>query len=590
MKQMIAVFIGLLLLTGICYAEGGDPNIDGGGGGMGGGTGESYWTPGNDGVRATIIQSGAPVAILDYANRDYSTEVTQSFKVRCKLSYMAGTSLSPAVIYKNFIPSGVKLPVIISKNGGSTIAAIRDYFTDEQVVRNIAQDSGISFLELTNGSYKLTLEPIAYFKFKGVMYAMTATEAALYDEIVNGDLKLWMGTLTHQNQPFSMFLERSDLGIAPWLGGTVGKQDNSTIKHQLGVGIVSFRYTEEEEPVEPENPGGGIDPDNPGDGTGGGSSSGSDYNNSTYRTDTDVITSVLVRNNRAYGITPDDDAYITFSILGKTYRKQYVCPSGSSQLVWVRWHTPTTPQDTTIRVTGSGVNQTLNVSIGDLPERTPPNPVYDGPGIGAGQYQPNFRLDTEPSWGSETTATWRQWYPTWHPPRKVGMVTRPGYWSFSILEYGATLTVDYDLAPSSRNPTAEGQNGQYTVKAGYGIEAKCTVRVSGIGGATNNDIIAAQNAIAVFPDWKFKTYNRVLEPETRGSYNTKWHFRENPYSYYSDRVHFIPLWYPTATKYPVPVAVFDVWTPAGQLYTSVSDYVDVSGDMYDDWYIRVIDR
>ena len=30
---------------------------------------------------------------------------------------------------------------------------------------------------------------------------MTATEAALYDQVVSGDLRYWMGSLTHQNSP-----------------------------------------------------------------------------------------------------------------------------------------------------------------------------------------------------------------------------------------------------------------------------------------------------------------------------------------------------------------------------------------------------
>lgn len=591
MKKVIAFFLAVFLFTGACLAEGGgtgDPNVEAGDGGeMGGGTGESYWNPGNDGVRVSIIQDGTPVYTMDMANKDYSISVQICYKKTCKLDYMNGVSLTPTSPYVNFIPP-VTLPTIIDKNGGSNIEAIRSYFTDREIVDFIALMSGITFDELTDGAYKLMLEPMSYFKYNGIMYAMTATEAALYDQKVNGNLKYWMGKLTHQNQPFSMFLQRTDLGIQPWVGSTTGKQPNESIINYLGVGIVSFKYTEEQEPTGPEIPAETENPGEPGGGTGG--TTNPITGSGTYRTDTDVITSVLVRSS--YDVTPDDDAYVTFTILGQTYKKQYVCPAGSSQLVWVRWHTPTTPQSINIKVSRSGVNGTIPVTISELKENTPPNPVFDGPGISAGQYQPNFRLATEPDWGKNTTATWREWYPTWHPPRRVsdgfgGIITYPGYWTFSILEYGATLAVDYDLAPSDRCPTAFTRGKDYTIKSGYGVQVKCDVKVTGIGGVSNSDVTPVQSGLAVFPDWKFGTYNRVLEPENRGSYNTKWRFKVNPYSYYGERVHFTPVWYPPS-RYPIPLAIFDVWTPAGQLYTTVSDYVTVDGDMYDDWYIRVL--
>ena len=75
----------------------------------------------------------------------------------------------------------------------------------------------MDFDTLIGGEYKILLEPIAYYKFEGVMIATTATEAVLYDEIVGGQLRYWMGSLTAKNLPLSMFLETPDL----WLSGMV---------------------------------------------------------------------------------------------------------------------------------------------------------------------------------------------------------------------------------------------------------------------------------------------------------------------------------------------------------------------------------
>lgn len=124
-----------------------------------------------------------------------------------------------------------------------------------------------------------------------------------------------------------MFLEFSDLGISAWTGNTTGKQNNSDIISTLGVGIVWF----DEAPPEGEIEAPDVE----------------------YRVDTDVITAVTLRTDQ--DLTPDNPASVTFHILGTTYRvNDIVIPAGDSQVVWVKWHTPSTPQTVTITVSVSG--------------------------------------------------------------------------------------------------------------------------------------------------------------------------------------------------------------------------------------------
>ena len=96
-----------------------------------------------------------------------------------------------------------------------------------------------------------------------------------------------------------------------------------------------------------------------------------------YRVDTDVITSVTLRTDT--DLTPDNPASVTFHILGTTYRvNNVVIPAGDSQVVWVTWHTPTTPQTVTITVSVSGAytaQDTFVAEIVDLNEHIPPDPV-----------------------------------------------------------------------------------------------------------------------------------------------------------------------------------------------------------------------
>ena len=93
----------------------------------------------------------------------------------------------------------------------------------------VASAAGVDYETMVSGSYKLLVEPIAYFTHNGKYYAMTATEAALYDQKSGGALRRTMPSLTHKNLPLSMFLEESDLGISAWNGSISGRQSNSDI-------------------------------------------------------------------------------------------------------------------------------------------------------------------------------------------------------------------------------------------------------------------------------------------------------------------------------------------------------------------------
>ena len=181
----------------------------------------------------------------------------------------------------------------------------------------VAEATGIGYEDLISGQYKLLIEPMVFFTYNGQYYAMTATEAALYDQMASGGLRSKMASLTHQNLPLALYLEYSDLGFPVWSGGASGRQSNTDIINALGLGIVWF----DEVPDPPS-----IDaPD------------------VQYRVDTDVITSITLSTGSRR--TPDNPASVTFTIDGRRYRvDNIVIPAGDSQVVWVKWHTPSTPQ------------------------------------------------------------------------------------------------------------------------------------------------------------------------------------------------------------------------------------------------------
>ena len=231
------------LFPSSAFATGGNGNIDGGGGGMGQGTSSNFWTPGNDGVRITVVDASSGTAVsspLDFSNRTQKTSLLHFGKVN-KLQYLSGTGLSlqSGAAYSCIKPAQ-SMPTIVSSKGQSNIEAIKRYFCSEYACMMVAQAARVDYERMIAGEYKLLIEPIAYFTHNGQYYCMTATEAGLYDQMSGGNLRKTMTSLTHKNLPLSMFLEFSDLGISAWTGNTTGKQNNSDIISTLGVGIVWF--------------------------------------------------------------------------------------------------------------------------------------------------------------------------------------------------------------------------------------------------------------------------------------------------------------------------------------------------------------
>ena len=138
-------------------------------------------------------------------------------------------------------------------------------------------------------------------------------------------LRKKLTSLTHKNLPLAMFLETSDLGYPAWGGGKNQKVSDDEIIGSLGLGIVRFN-----EVVTPEV-------------------IAADYE---YRVDTDVVTTVTISGGQS---DPDHPVSVTFSILGRNYTVNNVYyPEDGQQLVWVKWHTPSTEQYITINVSVSG--------------------------------------------------------------------------------------------------------------------------------------------------------------------------------------------------------------------------------------------
>ncbi len=565
MKRLIAVLLCvLLLLVPVAAHADGSGNIDNGGGGMGQGTNGNIWH-GDDGVRITVIRisDNKPVSRpIDLTNYDESN-VDTFFVQKSKIHYRNGSILKAGSgNYKSYKP-GKSMPKIINDSGNANITAIRKYFCASETLKKVAQCIGTTYEKLTDGKYKLLLEPVAYFYFQGYKYAMTATEAAKYDEALSGGLRRKMVSLTHQQLPLSMFLERADLGYPAYKGSKTKAQSDTTIINELGLGIVKFKEDEE-----------------------------SDTDTATYRCDTDVVTSVVLSSDS--DIYPDKPAKVTFRVLGRSYTlTDIVMPAGESQLVWVKWHTPKTPQKVNISVSSSKGNLSddeVTANVVSLEEKTPPDPT-------ATDRNDGFKTPDVPSTAQCLANSWSVWSAEWIPNwvwhedwqwhehkgwesggewEDDGEWVDEGEWEYTDNTYRASLSADMSLKPDDKVPTAKGKK----MKSGYGVKINLTTNVKS---SVKSWTTGAQTAITYFPEFEYKTYWRVLDRVTDG-FSASFEFKTNKYSTYGRRVHFTPLWYPDGT-YTAYTYLEDVWTPAGMLSANLTDYVTIKGNVYDDWHV-----
>ena len=182
------------------------------------GTSTNFWSPGNDGVRVTVVdaQSGAAVSTpVDFANRSQSSAMLHFGKVN-KIQYRDGASLSlQSGVPYNCRQPAYSMPAIITSNSRpATIEAIKRYFCSEYACMMVADAAGVSYERMLSGEYKILLEPIAYVTFNGAKYAFTATEAALYDQLSGGSLRSKLPSVAFQNLPLALFLEYSPTQIS----------------------------------------------------------------------------------------------------------------------------------------------------------------------------------------------------------------------------------------------------------------------------------------------------------------------------------------------------------------------------------------
>jgi len=425
-----------------------------------------------------------------------------------------------------------------------------------------------------------------------------AQEQGLFNFFYSGKDAQYIAGMTHCNLPNSVVLEKGWFDYTAFPPTQNGeKWDYRRIMRGGGWGmrIMYPNGANEKKIIEPK--------DDEGD----------------YRVDTDVITSFKITTGPR--ITPDDKAIVTFRVGGSTISKtDIVLPDGGSQLVWTKWHTPTTPQTMTVTATisgnsnarfeGGGRTIKKTVNIVDLDENVPPDPRAKDPKTGEPVQAPNgYIVPRLPRKAEETTATWGEWSAFWkanwvwhedwekvwtgeyYTDPKTGEERKEyewvdngewvdeGDWEYFWNSYSATLSASYSIKPDEKVSTAKQFYSDWEMKSGYGINIESDINVS--TDAPNSAIAKQGNMINLFPEFNYDKYCRLSERMGGGRFELK----KNKYSTYNQRVHFTPLWFPDDEKYTTYSEIVDVWTPAGQLTLGLDDFINIKGNVFDDWRV-----
>lgn len=561
LKRILALLVALSLFTvQVSFLEA-DGNIDGSAGDLGKGNKYNYWLEGQDGVRVSVVNKMTGKIrgeVVDYTNRTDMSRVRHFGKVS-KLQYRQGVQLNLQLsVNETRRFEYQSLPLIIPHKPRPTFEVVKKFFTEKNTLKEIADNAGLKFSALVSGRYEVLIEPIAYFMFGGVMYGMTATEVGLYNPSTNNQLRYWMGSLTHQQQPLSMYPREDGTYFEKYHLDGVGRKDDNTIVQYLGVGIITFNQKKIKPPVQKT---GSYD----------------------YRTDTDVFTSVEITAGRDE-FNRDSPASVTFTIEGKKYTHSPVyIPEGGSALAWVKWRTPKRAVNINIGVETNTLEGsfTVPVSVGDPVENIPPDPWST-------DEKPKRwkkKLLKKPVVKSRVWGWWDCWWePKWVLEANPKFGTSPaepeniwvdrGKFAFEWKTESASLSTRLRVRPDDKVPTAQGK----MMGSGYGFNARVYSSVN----SSSGDVTRIQTGEAVFPEFGYTTYNRILEK--RGRYLE---FQKNKFSHFERRVHFTPIWFPDG-DYDVYVYSYDCWTPAGMLSSDNVDEIEIYGTVFDDWGVTPV--
>lgn len=505
----------------------------------------------------------------------------------------------------------------------TTTDKINKFFTDnENFIKDIAKNLGVSIETLASPKNVLIFEPILYITYKGKYHALTSTELAVLDKKENGGVKNHFLSFSHKAIPISLFLKRGILGIPKYDKNKIrtdhrGAYGNKDIIATLGIGAANGKGFKKLIKTAPKVV----------------------TNDTSSHTDTYIY--LLADVTPSNDSTPDMPTTVTFDI--ENYKKvdtKLYAPKNKKNVAYALVKTPKKEGKYKVNVTVQQEGMVRNSSyILDVKKHRiwePLNPRADDKRpLSNRDFSTNAKVEHSSLINKNkiNSVSWEEWDMVYQPwgdftgyktfevggnEYKVAEFDGNPYYMFGKHDLIEVYTPNGDplgfFPVNGRTPTKPTKYTVYLedkelevipgetakksnpdkryIKSGYGIEAniKTTLRGNGLNKCTGFQI-----AEYFFPEFNYNKYFRVGEvAEQKLRYQrleTRLTLPPNNYSYTyykglsSGRFHFLPIWYPDG-KYEVYADVFDCYTPGGQLKIGVSGSINCKGALWDDYHIE----
>lgn len=316
-----------------------------------------------------------------------------------------------------------------------------------------------------------------------------------------------------------------------------------------------------------------------------------------YTVGTYVITSYILVNHGSRDVMTADGLEVSFFVyyykngdqvvIEEAVKKGVVVPSGESNLVWFMWKIPEFFKSDTLYCAAE-VNPTKEFIETDYKNN--------------GALVTNFSIVNESSDTPDTVyererPSWFTDTPKVPPPFSDEAV-------FQVWEEkdGMLVRNTYSVSSASLNiPSLSPENFPYTpitgsMRSGRGfylssVHDAIVLEQPDSFTCPKDSYTGIQTCTLYLPEFNYSTdkdcyitlmcFNEIYQ----GSHYSTFALNENPGSDDSERIHFIPVWYPDGV-YSAVLICDDYWTPAGKLTFRQVIRIEISGDAYDDWYTR----
>ncbi len=303
--------------------------------------------------------------------------------------------------------------------------------------------------------------------------------------------------------------------------------------------------------------------------------------NASYRESTDVISSFRIYNCSDYNYSASGKLKVRFKVTKAngtqiyTETKNTVIKANGENLVYFKWKVPTGLNKANVVVRAEILEDGIAYNPRVNNRATIPYTYYTTPDTHYEEKAPvGFKVPSAPV-RVQDFALWSEW------------VYENGAFVEKKYAIGIPASSSVKLIPADGNSATKDKSSNYTMKSGYGVWLEVDDKLekySNYLSPSENAYTKIQYAYALFPEYDYQFgANKCKTLYLNGSV---WCFNKLNSTKTNKEYHYTPLYFPDG-KYIVKAVKSDMWTPSGMIESvDTTKPITISGNAYDDWYIR----